>query len=230
MGFWSSVKSVAKKAWRAVKGAARQVARVVTEIVHRVIIGLPDLLLGFITWPEKKLRIKVLILVDEYGKPVASPADLTPSIDYARRVFKDRLNVKLLPYHEEPMVEVLISPAPAAALRVECGWGAWGEEFGEAGEYFADHLAGLVYPVTAYVVIDVMNKQGCSLGPLTDYVTLDRDGIKSGSTLAHELGHACGLWHSGTTSNLMYRNSSRGDGIKWFQKNLFRSSRHVTYW
>jgi hypothetical protein len=120
---------------------------------------------------------------------------------------------------------------------VECGAGALGEEFGEAGEFFAKHLAGwnaipisLTFPVTVFVVRDVEGTKGCSLGPLTDYVTLDTAGVKIASTMAHEVGHACSLWHSGSQSNLMFHDDNRGDGVKWFQKNLLRSSRHVTYW
>ncbi|MHC4153286.1 MAG: hypothetical protein ACYSSP_14500 [Planctomycetota bacterium] len=231
MGLWSSVKSIAKKTWRGIKGAARQLGRVIAEVAGRI-IGLPDLLLGFITWPSKKLRIKILILSDQNGKAVSLASDLTMSIDYAKKVFKDRLNVKLLPYPgpKKPMVELIADPAPAAALNVGCGSNAWGEEFGEAGEFFADHLPGLVFPITVFVVKDVIGKEGCSLGPLTDYATLDPSGIKSGSTLAHEVAHACSLWHSGSKSNLMWKNPNRGDSIKWWQKNLFRSSRHVTYW
>jgi hypothetical protein len=231
MGLWSSVKSFAKKAWRGIKSAARQLGRVIAEVAGRI-IGLPDLLLGFITWPSKKLRIKIRILSDQYGQAVASPSDLTPSIDYAKRVFKDRLNVKLLPYpgSENPIVDIIVDPAPSAALQVSCGSGAWGEEFGDAGEFFAGHLAGLVFPVTVFVVKDMSGADGCSLGPLTDYVTLDRAGVKSGNPLAHEVAHACGLWHSGSKSNLMWKSPDRGDSLKWWQKNLFRSSRHVTYW
>jgi hypothetical protein len=68
------------------------------------------------------------------------------------------------------------------------------------------------------------------LGALTDYVTLDPVGAKNVSTLAHEIAHACGLWHQQAKSNLMWRTFSRGDEIKWWQKNIFRSSRHITYW
>ncbi len=40
-------------------------------------------------------------------------------------------------------------------------------------------------------------------GPLVDYALLDVDGVRlTVSTLAHEVGHACMLWHSGTQSNL----------------------------
>jgi hypothetical protein len=55
------------------------------------------------------------------------------------------------------------------------------EEFTITGS-FASNLSGIFYPVTAFVVLDIDHASGCSLGPLTDYVTLDPDGAK---TLLH---------------------------------------------
>jgi hypothetical protein len=224
---------------------ARRVARVVKAIVRVVVraaatafgaaVGVFDLLLGFATWPEKKLRIQILILSTSAG-PVVNESDLQPAIDFARNTFKNRFNVKLVPYGKR-MVEIVKNPAPAAALNVSCGVTGLGEEFGEAGEFFASHLAGwnaapvsFTFPVTVFIVAGVAGKQGCSMGPLTDYITVDPDGVANPSLMAHEIGHACNLWHSGTKSNLMYKHWDRGDGAKWFQKNLLRSSRHVLYW
>jgi hypothetical protein len=78
--------------------------------------------------------------------------------------------------------------------------------------------------------LDIDHASGCSLGPLTDYVTLDPDGAKNASTLTHEIAHACGLWHQQAKPNLLWRTYNRGDEVKWWQKNIFRSSRHITYW
>jgi hypothetical protein len=41
--------------------------------------------------------------------------------------------------------------------------------------------------VVVFVVEDVVNKRGCSLGPFADYVTIE---AASPGCLAHELGHA----------------------------------------
>lgn len=239
MGLWSSIKNkvkkAAKKVWNAVKSVVRQVVRIVVEVVGRA-LGVFDLLFGFAAWPPKKIRIQIFILSDQNGNPMVSPGDLTPSIDWARKVFKDRLNVKLKAYGD-PIVQTITEPAPSAALNVHCDVEAWGEEFGQAGDYFARHLAGwnavpvsLTFPVTVFIVNDVSGKIGCSLGPLTDYVTVDRAGVKSITTMAHEIGHACGLWHYDGKSNLMWADNGRGDEVAWWQKNLFRSSRHVMYW
>jgi hypothetical protein len=234
-GFWSTIKNAVKKVWRAAKAAVRTVVRVVIHVVNTFTFGVFDFLLGFLTWPPKKLRLHIFILADRNG-PIVHPSDLTPSLDYAKQTFKDRFNVKLVPYNET-MVESLKDPAPDAALTPDCDGGALKNEFGEAGEYYASVLAGwnampisLTFPITAFVVRDVHDKKGCSLGPLTDYLTLDIDGVASVNTLAHEMGHVCSLWHSGSKSNLMWKNDDRGNGAKWFQKNLLRSSRHVQYW
>ncbi|MEO8285252.1 MAG: hypothetical protein ABI670_02310 [Chloroflexota bacterium] len=227
LGFWSSLKHI-------VKAVVRAVVRIVTTVIG-LVVGIFDFLLGFLTWPPKKLRLQIFILSNEAG-PLMNPGDLTASINYARTTFKDKFNVKLIAYSKN-IVEIIKEPAPAAALDVSCDWGALADEFGDAGEFFGSHLAGwnaipisLTFPITVFIVNDIKDKEGCSLGPLSDYITLDIDGVKSENTLAHEMGHACNLWHSGTKSNLMWKDDDRGNGAKWFQKNLLRSSRHVLYW
>lgn len=221
--------------WSKVKSTVRQVVRVVVEAVNRLTLGFADLLLGFVAWPRKKLRLHIVVLADANG-PLVSDADLVPAIEYVTRIFKDRFNVNVVPYGRS-MVQAMKDPAPAAVLDIECGWEAWKADFGEVGDFFAKHLAGwnaipisATFPVTVYVVRNITGTKGCSLGPLTDFIVVDRDGIAVASTMAHEIGHACGLWHSRTQSNLMYHPDNRGDRVKWFQKNLLRSSRHVQFW
>ena len=236
MGFWS-------RAWKAVKRVAktvaRQIAKVVVTIIHNIIPNGLDLLLGFLAWPEKKMRIHVFILTDPgTGKPVMDPGDITPSIDFAKSAFKDSFNVKVLKYSKD-WVEVLTDTPPNDAVTPLCGTGLYAEEWGEAGEYYAKHTAGwngipisLVYPVTIFVVKDVKaDANGCSLGPLADWIVIDKAGIKEVNSFAHEIAHACNLWHSGSAGNLMHMSpSQRGKSSKWFQRNLLRSCRHVNYY
>ena len=89
MGFLSSV-------WHAIKGAVRVIGRVIAT-AWGLLVGIFDLLLGFLTWPPKKLRYQVFILSDEKG-PLIGPADLQPSIDFFTKTYKDRFNVKVIPY------------------------------------------------------------------------------------------------------------------------------------
>jgi hypothetical protein len=247
MGLWSKIKKAAKKAWRAVKGAARWVVKVGIGLVMLGINAF-DLLFGFFNWPRKKLTLHIVILskydpIDMKFVPMCQPSDLQPSIDQAERILRERFNVKLRPYASQ-YAQILPGAAPEAALKPSCcGADPFGQEFLEQGEFYAGHTAGwaavpvsLRFPVTAFVVEDVQCKSGCAIGPLSDYLVIDMDGVNStgpllnNSTLMHEIGHCCHLWHSGTVTNLMYKDSDRGDGTKWFQRNLFRSSRHVTYW
>jgi hypothetical protein len=241
MGFFSSLKNklkkLAKKIWHSVKAVVRVIVRLIITAVAAIVPGIYDLLLGWLAWPPKKLRLQILILSDESG-PVMSPndPDLKASIEFAQKTLKDRFNIELRSYSRQ-LVQVIEEQAPDAALNVGCGAGGVKGEFGEAGEFFANHMAGwnaipisLNFPITAFIVQDVKGTKGCSLGPLTDYLTLDVDGPAVPSTLVHEIGHVCNLWHSHSRKNLMYHNDDRGDEVKWFQKNLVRSSRHVQYW
>ncbi|HEY5969285.1 MAG TPA: hypothetical protein VIU35_15005 [Chitinophagaceae bacterium] len=219
------------KIWNGIKGCTRIIIRIVTETVHRLVINIFDTVFGFLNWPEKNIRVKVFILQDPQTDPIVSSADLDTAIEYAKRSFKKNFNTRVLPSRSgEQFVEVLQKKVPYEVLYTKGSIGALGEEFTITGSFFASNLTGSFYPVTAFVVLDIDHASGCSLGPLTDYVTMDPDGSKNGSTLAHEIAHACGLWHLQSNSNLLWRTFSRGDEIKWWQKNIFRASRHVTYW
>jgi hypothetical protein len=226
-----AAKWVAKK----VKAVARFVVRVVMTFVG-LGLGIVDIFFGWAAWPPKKLRLHIVVLSNQSG-PLVTEKELGPAIEYARTRLKSRFGVKLLPYSPN-MIQILDTPAPQAALNVGCNGGAFGDEFGDAGDFFAQHLAGwnsipvsLTFPITVFIVENVAGKQGCSLGPLTDYVTVDPDGVATPSLMTHEILHACNLLgHPVGKRNLQYAGHDRGDEVNWFQKNVFRSSRHVTYW
>lgn len=243
MGWWSSIKKAAKKVWRVAKAVVRVVVRVVITIVNSLTFGLYDLLLGFFAWPPKKLRLHVFVLTvpasSGGGDPVpagpAAPlADVEAAIARTKKLYKEKFNVKVVPY-SKTFVEVLDDPnVPASVLDFECGAG---QEFGEAGEYLAQHLAGWnaipiagTFPITVFVVRSLKGPLGCSMSVIGDYVVIAQPGVVDNVALAHEMGHTCSLWHSGSSDNLMYRQSPAGEKVKWFQKNLLRSSRHVQYW
>ena len=214
-----------------VRGFLRIFIRIVVDILYRFIFHIPDSLFGFLNWPTKKLYIKILILQTDEQSNTITPEDIDKAIIYARNVFRKKINVRLLPFdNKRSFVEVLKTQVPGEVLHTKGGGGALIEEFKTAGSFFAVNLVSPIYPITVFVVKNIKGAIGCSLGPLTDYVTLDHDGAKDKSVLAHELAHACGLWHVKDKTNLLWHTSSRGDAITWWQKNIFRSSRHVTFW
>jgi hypothetical protein len=213
-----------------------QVTSVVKEAANRV-IGVPDMALSFAgSRRRKKLRLRVCILRDEEGNPVATPADVEPALAEARRVLA-LFGIELLPAGE-PLVRTLEEPAPKSALESACAERSWQADFGLGGAFFRRHRAqntlgtvtGSGAPITAFVVRDVLGRAGCSLGPLVDYVTLDMGALKGRTlrVLAHELGHACGLPHSDDEENLMLP-KSMGKRLESWQVAVFRGSRHVTY-
>ena len=147
----------------------------------------------------RRLRVRVVILRDEEGKPVATPEDVEPSLAEAGRVLLETLAIELVAA-AEPLVRTIDEHAPSEALDSPCAEGSYRADFGPGGDFFRRHreparASGSGAPITVFVVRDVLGKAGCSLGPLVDYVTVDMSALKSRRlrVLAHELGHACGL-------------------------------------
>jgi hypothetical protein len=207
---------------------------VLREAGNRV-VGLPEAagsLAG--TRRPKKLRVNVAILRDERGRPVATPADVEPALEEARRVLREQLAIDLVPAGGSP-IRTLEPPSPPAALDSPCARGSYRADFGPGGAFFRRFAVpgpatGSGAPITVFVIRDVIGKAGCSLGPLVDYVTVDMTGLtgKTRRVLVHELGHACGLPHSRAAGNLMLPRRM-GDRLQPWQVAVFRSSRHVTY-
>jgi hypothetical protein len=252
MGWFSSVvnkiKSVAKTVVRIVKAVVRAVVRVVFEIVMRVIN-----LLTFWLPIQKKMRIQVMILRDANGKPVIDQNDplmatewqaLNNAVNDVIRTYKDKCNIRVTAYGS-PIIQEIKEKAPSGALNTKCGDGgvAANEFLEEAGEFFAGHLAGwnvipmisFRFPITVFVVQTISGKMGCSFGILTDYVTVSSLGAQNtGFTMAHEIGHACGLspfdLHDSDKNNLMYASSPRGNDLSGWQKAVVRNCRHCTFW
>jgi hypothetical protein len=226
-------------------GVSIQTINILKETANRA-LSLPDAAaqaLGLA--PTKKLRLRVVILRDENSNPLAEEELVEDSIRAAEEIFMRQAHTRIVPAGGR-YVERLASPAPVDALDIHCDMEAWKEGLREAGDYFetyltqnaAGALTGYAAPVTAFIVRDVDGKAGCSLGPLADYVTvalcglattgLDEDGRPLPRILAHEVGHACGLWHVRDPMNLM---DPRGPGVSLrpWQRLILRNSRHVTY-
>lgn len=245
MGFWSDVGSVATDVYEAVSGGVSEAVNVVEEIGNRV-LGVPDFIASIlgIRLP-KRMQLRVVVLRDETSSPLLDEADAELAVSLAKDILKRQCQTVVRATGGR-MIMTVDDAAPAAALDVGCQEDAWAEDFGAAGRYFRTHAApggflGYGRPVTVFVVREVKGEGGCSLGPLVDYVTVDTTGMTKPNdsdvdittetrprTLAHEVAHACGLWHVDDNTNLMKAEGS-GIGLDGWQESVVRNSRHVTY-
>lgn len=218
------------------------------------LLGIIDFLLNLVgVKPEKKLRISMLVLRDSSGNLVASDSDLVTHLQHAIDIFFEQANVRVIrsgPLNYDSgfagketadtnWFKEMLESSANNILDVACGVAAAGEDLWIPGvkfEYLAGirmyygnfrRLIGYGAPIPIFVVRDSGSSStlGCSLGPLADYVT-----IEGGNPIciAHEMGHACNLWHAGDSSNLM-NSRCGGTQLSRWQVALLRSSRHVTY-
>ena len=216
-------------------GLLWEIFNLLKEVLNRT-AKTPELLLtlaGLRT--TKKLRLRVVVLRDERGLPLASNEEVLPAYEEARRILSRMAGVTV----EPAGWRVVTAPhaAPKAALDVRCTDGAWQDDLGEAGRFFrslmakstAGTLIGYGAPVTVFIVRSMSTHNGCSLGPASDYVTVEAKTLKSTRRLlAHEVAHACGLWHTKNTANLMFPRGP-GEELSHFQASVLRTSRHVTH-
>ncbi|MGH3013848.1 MAG: hypothetical protein ACRDNN_02760, partial [Gaiellaceae bacterium] len=141
-----------------------QAANVLRETGHRLLRA-PEMV-GTLAGSRRRklLRLRVLILRDEEGKPVATPADVEPALAEAGRVLREQTAIELVPALE-PVVATLEVRAPSTALDSPCAQGSWRADFGTGGAFFRRFSArrgttGSGAPVTVFVVRDVLGKAG----------------------------------------------------------------------
>jgi hypothetical protein len=204
------------------------------------LLSLPELTLGALgILPEKTLRVVVVVPLapGESVDRTVLQARLHAGLDAAGSALHETARVRLEPAGEHWVLLKSSSLAPAFD-RLGCNQQALREDLGGVGSALERlaleaaypslfrRLLGLGAPIVVFAVPPLRGFLGCSLGPLTDYVTIDRSDP---SCLAHELGHACNLPHHRTPGNLMHPHGCRAPRLERWQALLLRSSRHVSW-
>ncbi len=224
----------------------------VLTLIH-VIFGLIELVLWQLGYrPEKKLRIGFLILPGEDGEPLTTPERAFRAVSYIQQCFEPA-RIQVLPAFPPPKrlsesgensdagqwSRIISRAGVQHLLDVDCNLKAMVQDIGLPGLYYQYHtlntsfetafrrISGYGSPVVVFVVRDIGNFGGCSLGWLADYVTVKRTSVR---TTAHELGHALNLLHRKDPDNLMHPASANKATVTLttWQIAMLRASRHAT--
>ena len=186
------------------------------------------------------LRVRVLILSDESGRPLCSPDDVLGSVRAAQRIFDAGAGTRV----RLTEVTTITEPAPTPALDPRANRGLLLDDITGRLDFFRDHLEPslIASPVTVVVVRDISGRAtGCSLGMTADWVVCQaalfdaaRPDTYDETVLAHELGHALNLPHHRDRANLMFPESSppdrrRGTGLAAWQSMVLRTNRHTVH-
>jgi hypothetical protein len=240
----------------AISGGWSLVFNGIKEVVWRA-LGIIDLILSLLgILIPKKMRLQVMVLRDLDGTALLGDEELSTAareaelqridaaVDLLKDVFKDKAKINVRAAGDK-FVETVSAPSPSYALVAPCEGGVFVEALAwRSGAYYRSIeykdakglLLGYGQALTAIVVEKVEGKLGCSPGPFESYLFVSVSGFdaqggpdRRPSTLVHEIGHSNGLFHRDTTSNLMYKNRSRGTDLTRWQVAWIRNSRFVTF-
>lgn len=189
------------------------------------------------------LRMNVVILSDEAGRPLTSPEAMRPSIELAGSVLTAESGIRV----RLTGIQVIEEPAPALALDPRANRRLLLDDVLGRTEFYRRHSAPVDLssavvgaPVTVIVVRNIAGRvTGCSLGISADWVIVqaslfdqEQPAAYDETVLVHELGHALNLPHFKDKQNLMFPVSSppgdlRGTTLQGWQTAILHSNRHV---
>jgi hypothetical protein len=189
------------------------------------------------------LRLHVVILSDEQGRPLTTERALRPSLQLANDVLTAQAGIRV----RVAAIQVISEPAPARALDPRANKLLLLDDVLGRTEFYRRHsapvdLSAIVVgaPITVIVVRNIAGRvTGCSLGISADWVIVQSSLFDPAqrhtydeTVLAHELGHALNLPHVRMTRNLMFPASSppehvRGSQLQGWQAAILHANRHV---
>jgi hypothetical protein len=243
VNMWGFIKKVGRAIRDGIGGTVSTLWNGLKWAIHRI-FGIFEMIGSFFGFmPTKKLKVKVVILLDAQKQPIASRADVDKAVSLAKEVFKDQAHVRIISPTgpDELIVGIHPEPAPEFVMNPLCDGGGFGQVFTRVGRWFRRHSArthagsylGYGSPATIFVVNDVQKKNGCFIGVATDYGYIDGDALGRSEgvllTLAHELGHACDLFRHKDRTLMESGPGTRSRRLTRRQRAIVRSSPRVTF-
>ncbi|HOZ58656.1 MAG TPA: zinc-dependent metalloprotease family protein [Nakamurella multipartita] len=225
--------------------AARAVGGLALDASHGVLTaaaGVRAAATGHTIGPAT-LRVHVVILSDETGRPLCAPEAVRPALQRADEVLRREAGIRV----RVARLQVIDEPAPPRALDPRANQLLLLDDVLGRTEFYRRHEApvdvatlAVGTPVTVVVVRRIAGRTtGCSLGISADWVIVQAglfDAADPGSydetVLVHELGHALNLPHRRDRRNLMFPESSPPDGLRGtalhpWQEAILHANRHV---
>jgi hypothetical protein len=209
------------------------------EIIVTAIGGLLEFLTCMLGVNVRKhLHICVTVLANSDGVPVRDAQGVAQVLAETERIISRRMNVRLH-IHGQKTISVAddhldVIACDASQLFSGDAIDLTGDASGTFADLFGcsddviDAATSLIHNVLDVIFIrDIIEGDdvGCHI-PGTDYVIIDAQS--SGLVLAHEIGHACDLWHVSAANNLM-NHFTASDEVESWQRCIFRRSRFVYY-
>lgn len=231
MSIKSWISGVASSVGNFFGGIGGHVGGFLLELFSRI-IDVPEFLVGWwFGWQHlKRIKVRVVILKDRNGVELVSHADVQPTLARTQQILQDEANVSV----NVLGIVIVDEASPESALNVDSEFDLWLDNFGGARGYYRQYTDdyGVAKPLTVFIINNIEGSAGLSLGPFANYVLVEVLRFTSASpsrTVAHEIGHACGLLHRSDNENLLYRHGGEGDKLTNWQSSVMRSSHFIGY-
>lgn len=189
---------------------------------------------------RKKMYFGVIIPVRD-DVPLMQETDIQPWVDTAIEIYDRTCNIDL---RFTGFCQTRIA-TPSVPLTVDCGAGGFFADFWLDGSWFEftsrlckfesnwRRLIGKGSEISVFIIDGYTgNSVGCSMSGTHDYVTVQAAPGPFPDTVAHEIGHACLLWHTSTGGTNLMDTGGRSTPqpvLNRVQIATVRSSRHCTY-
>jgi len=231
-------------------GIIRTVLNWVLEVVWRI-VGIFEFLGSLVGIRLRKKMYFGIVIPVINDTPLITEAQAQPWSDAATEIYDRTCNVDL---RFTGFCETGVQP-PGGTITVDCGVGGFFADWWLDGSWFEfvpntckfqsnwRRVTGFGGEIIVFMVNGFSsNSLGCSMSGTHNYVTVlapPPGGGVVGSTapfndtVAHEIGHACLLWHTSTTGNTNLMDtggrSTTTPVLDRLQVAMVRSSRHCVY-